>query len=227
MITAHKKFKRTISLVRTPAYCGIAMDHVVTQTSLGLIAWYGDPAVAASFKLGVEMFLSLYQESYNLNTILDLGQSPRPLERFSLSHLSPLPGHLIIVSFWHTGNSRRSMAVSVSGYLKPASYIPSLSPTLRWTCDVLFSLSDANQIFDLAGKAGVLNNLLPIGVSLRSTLVANLLLAGLTYKSPGITYIMRRMKIDKIEQDVVMYPDVDSLIGRLSPLSHQGDGPAR
>lgn len=132
--------------------------------------------------------------------------------------MSLLPGHLIIVSFWHTGNSRRSMAISVSGYLKAASYIPSLSPTLRWTCDVLFSLSDANQIFDLAGKAGVLNNFLPIGVSLRSTLVANLLLAGLTYRSPGITHIMRRMKIDKIEQDVVMYPDVDSLIGMLKPL---------
>lgn len=98
------------------------------------------------------------------------------------------------------------------------SYIPGSSPTLRWTCDVLFSSTDANQVFDLAAKVGVLNKLLPIGVSFRSTLVAKLLLTGFIYKSPGVTRVMRRMKLDKIEQDVASSPDINSLIGMRKPL---------
>lgn len=161
--------------------------------------------------------MALHQESHELNSLLDSGQSPRHLERSSLSRLSPLPGHLITVSFWYAG-SLRSLVKSGSSYLKAVSYIPASSPTLRWTCDILVSLTDANQVFDLAAKVGVLNKLLPIGVSFRSTLVAKLLLTGFIYKSPGVTRVMRRMKPDKIEQDVASSPDINSLIGMRKPL---------
>lgn len=189
----------SFSLSKSPIYQGIPLEHFPAQAKPEPISWYGDPAVAAGFKLGTEIIMSLYQESRELDSLLDSGQSPRHLERFSLSHLAPLPGHLIMISFWYAGNLRRSLVKPVSSYLKAVSHIPTSSPVLRWVCDVMFSLSDGNQIFDLTSEVGALDKLLPAGTSLRNAWIAKLLLVGLVSQSPEVTRIMRRMKLDNIE----------------------------
>lgn len=157
----------SFSLSKSPIYRGIPFEHFPAQAKPEPISWYSDPVVAAGFKLGIDIFMSLYQESWELDSV-GLGQSPCHLERFSLNHLAPLPWHLIMISFWYAGNLRRSLIKSLSSYLKAVSHIPTSPPALRWVCDVMFSLSDGNQIFDLASKVGVLDKLLPAGTSLRN-----------------------------------------------------------
>lgn len=58
-------------------YKGISLDDFPAHCSSTPSEWVGDPAVAAGFKLGQEIYMSLYQESRELHTLLDSGQSPR------------------------------------------------------------------------------------------------------------------------------------------------------
>lgn len=112
-------------------YKGISLDDFPAHCSSTPSEWVGDPAVAAGFKLGQEIYMSLYQESRELHTLLDSGQSPRRLERLSLSHLAPLSGHLIFCSFWFTSTIKRSPLAAVCHQLKLALFLPQSSPTVK------------------------------------------------------------------------------------------------
>lgn len=206
-------------LTRPAAYKGIDLKDFPSNYTAPPSEWIGDPAIAAAYKLGFEIFTSLHQESRGLATLLDSDQSPQNLERLSLSHLSLLSCHLLVCSFWFAGSLKRGILPSVCHQLKLALFLPQSSPTLRWVCDVIFSLADGNQVFDLAHKVGVLQSCVVKGTSPRNSLIVNLLLSGLAQECPRVTQIMHRLKFDKIQRYCENSPDIDSLLGMLRPLT--------
>lgn len=114
-------------LSQPAVYKEISLDDFPAHCSSTPSEWVGDPAVAAGFKLGKKSTCLFYQESRELHTLLDSGQSPRRLERLSLSHLAPLSGHLIIYSFWFTSTIKRSPLAAVCHQLKLAVFTSIIS----------------------------------------------------------------------------------------------------
>lgn len=72
---------------------------------------------------------------------------------------------------------------------------------------------------DLAHKIGILGHYLVKGSLPRNSLVINLLMCGLTQWSSQVIKVMRRLKLDKIQQYYSKSPDTDWLLGMLRPLT--------
>lgn len=76
--------EKGFGLSRSPIYPGILFSKPPTETTTHTRSWEGNLAIAVSYRLAD---LSFAQEVKELGTLLDSGQSPKHLERLSLSIL--------------------------------------------------------------------------------------------------------------------------------------------
>ncbi|DBA13183.1 TPA_asm: L polymerase [little skate bornavirus] len=111
-----------------------------------------DPSVLSAQLLGADIAHSLYLESRNLVSILDLGQSPLHLERLSIGHLSPLPGRVIILNLWYCIGLKRVNQSVFGKYLKTLISTPSVSPTLKWLTRLFAALEDQSQLVSVVSS---------------------------------------------------------------------------